>query len=99
MIKLGTESELHKIKHLPKDVQKAICEDISILDDCYGKDRNIDADMGGFVVVCDKNEELDIMNFDKKFDTPEYIQEICPYTKKLYISGTERNIIIYEREL
>ena len=52
--------------------------------------------MGGFVVVCDKDEKLDIVNFNKNFDTPEYIQEICPYKKMLFISGTERNIIIYE---
>ena len=99
MIKLGTESELHKIKHLQNDIQKAVCEDISILDDCYGKDRNIDADIGGFVVICNADEELNIENFDKDFEKPEFTQRICPYTKKLYLSGTERNIIIYERDL
>ena len=99
MIKLGTESELHKINHLPTDIQKAICEDISILDNCYGKDRNIDEDMGGFVIICDKDENLDIRHFDKDFEKPEFTQKICPYTKKLYLSGTERNIIIYERDL
>ena len=98
MIKLGTVSELHKIKHLPNDIQKAICEDISILDSYYGKDRNIDADMGGFVVICNADDELNIQNFNKDFEQPEYTQRICPYTKKLYISGTERNIIIYERD-
>lgn len=99
MIKLGTESELHKIKHFPKDIQKAICEDISILDNCYGKDRNIDEDMGGFVIICNADDELNIENFDKDFEHPEFTQRICPYTKKLYLSGTERNIIIYERDL
>ena len=96
MIKIGTKEDLNKIGHLPLKVQNAICEDIEVLDCFYGKDRNIDVDMGGFVVVCDKNEELDIVNFNKEIDTPEYIQEICPYKKMLFISGTERNIIIYE---
>ena len=96
MIKIGTKKDLNKISHLPMNVQNAICEDVEILDNFYGENRNIDVDMGGFVVVCDKEEKIDIVNFDKDFDTPEYVQEICPYKKMLFISGTERNIIIYE---
>lgn len=96
MIKIGTKKDLTKISHLPMNIQNAICEDVEILDNFYGESRNIDVDMGGFVVVCDKDEKLDIVHFDKNFDAPEYIQEICPYKKKLFISGTERNIIIYE---
>ena len=96
MIKIGTKKDLPKISHLPMNVQNAIRADVEVLDCFYGECRDVDADMGGFVVVCDKDEELDIVNFNKKFDTPEYIQEICPYKKTLYISGTERNIIIYE---
>ena len=96
MIKIGTKKDLNKISHLPMNVQNAICADVEILDNFYGGGRNIDVDMGGFVVVCNKDEKLDIVNFNKNFDTPEYIQEICPYKKMLFISGTERNIIIYE---
>ena len=97
MIKIGTKKDLNKISHLPKHIKNAISEDIKILDDNYGEERNIDVDMGGFVVVCEKNESIHIENFQKEFDTPEFIQEICPYRKMLFISGTERNIIIYER--
>ena len=98
MIKLGTEKELFKIGHLPINIQSAISEDIKILDDSYGKDRNIDVDMGGFVVVCNKGERLNIENFQIDFEVPEFLQAIWPYVKKLYISGTERNIIIYEKQ-
>ena len=98
MIKLGTEKELFKIGHLPINIQSAISEDIKILDDSYGKDRNIDVDMGGFVVVCNKGERLNIENFQIDFEVPEFLQAICPYVKMLYMSGTERNIIIYEKQ-
>ena len=97
MIKIGTKKDLYQIAHLPIDVQNAIIEDVTILDDSYGENRNIDTDMGGFVVVCDKNEVLKIANFEKEFLTPEFSQVICPYVKSLYIAGTERNIVIYER--
>jgi len=96
MIKIGTKKDLSKVSHLPMNVQNAICQDVEVLDCFYGKNRNIDVDMGGFVVVCDEDEDLHIENFEKDFDTPEYVQEICPYRKMLFISGTERNIIIYE---
>ena len=97
MIKIGTKRDLHKIEHLPHHIQQAISDDIKILDENYGEERNVDAGMGGFVLVCEKNEEINIKHFKKEFEAPEYIQELCPYTKSLYISGTERNIIIYER--
>lgn len=97
MIKIGTKKDLNKISHLPIHIKNAISEDIKILDDNYGEERNIDVEMGGFVVVCEKNESIHIENFQKEFETPEFIQEICPYKKMLFISGTERNIIIYEK--
>lgn len=98
MIKIGTKKDLYKIAHLPINVQKSITDDVMILDENYGENRNIDTDMGGFIVVCEKDEELNICNFEKNFDVFESLQEICPYTRKHYISGTERNIIIYERK-
>ena len=64
----------------------------------YGEMRDVDRDMGGFVVVCDKGENLSIVNFDQNFDVFEGSQAICPYVRKHYISGTERNIVIYERQ-
>lgn len=98
MIKVGTKKDLYKIAHLPINVRKSITDDVMILDENYGENRNIDTDMGGFVVICDSDEELNICNFDKNFASFESLQEICPYTRKHYISGTERNIVIYERE-
>ncbi len=97
MIKLGTESELYKVNHLPESVKESICGDVSSLDCFYGKDRNIDVDMGGFVVVCEADEKLNIENFTEDLTQAEYMQTIFPYCKALYLSGTERNIIIYRK--
>ncbi|MBR2507259.1 MAG: hypothetical protein IKB70_10265 [Bacilli bacterium] len=98
MIKLGTKKELYKINHLPTKVKEYITEDVSALDCFYGNDRNIDVDMGGFVVICEADEEISIENFTENLEKAEYIQEIFPYCKALYISGTERNIIIYRKK-
>lgn len=96
-IKLGTKKELYKVNHLPKRVREYIEGDVAALDCFYGDDRNIDADFGGFVVVCEADEVLDIENFVEDLEQAEYIQDICPYRKALYIAGTERNIIIYRK--
>lgn len=97
MLKIGTTKDLHKISYLPIEVQKSICEDVRMLDDNYGEDRDIDKDMGGFVVIFDGEDDEKIANFERENEAPEFIQEICPYRKSLYIAGTERHIIIYER--
>ena len=41
---------------------------------------------------------FNIENFQIDFEVSEFLQAICTYVKKLYISGTERNIIIYEKQ-
>ena len=82
MIKIGTKKDLDKIAHLPINVRNFISEDVQVLDCFYGEDRNID---------------IHIDNFNKNFDLPEFTEEICPYKKMLFISGTERNIIVYEK--
>ena len=78
-------------------MRKSISADIKILDENHGKNRNVDTNMGGFAVVCNKNEMLNIFNFNKDFDRFEDLQEICPYVRKHYISCTERNIVVYEK--
>lgn len=97
MIKIGTKKELHRINHLPKKVIDSIYGDVSALDCFYGEDRNIDNDMGGFIIVCEADEELNIKNFTEDLNNAEYIQTVFPYRKALYIAGTERNIVIYRR--
>lgn len=98
MIKIGTKRDLYKILHLPIHIQKCISSDIEILDKNYGANRNIDFDMGGFVIVTNSKSDIKLKNFSIDFETPEYVQVICPYKKYLYIAGTERNIIIYEKQ-
>ena len=97
-IKLGTKKDLRKICHLPTDVQNAIRDDVEALECFYGEGRVIDSDMGGFVVVCGADEDVCIQNFEEDLSKAEFVEEISPFVKALYISGTERNIIIYRRK-
>lgn len=97
MIKIGTLKEIYKAGKLPSSVRESVIEDVATLDFFYGDERNVDNDMGGFVIICDADEKLHIKNFSECLEQAEYIQDIFPFRKALYIAGTERNIIIYRR--
>ena len=97
MIKLGHVSDVD-IFTVPDCVKSDVITVLMTLDECYGAKRNIDSDMGGFVVICSNSEQLTIPYLDLSSDIAEYTEIIGNYVKSLYISGAERNIIIY-REL
>lgn len=96
MIKIGRMIDVDSVDEIPKDIEKAVLEDLETFDWYYGGNRDIDMDMGGFVVICGKNEEIEISDFDIDTDVPEYEDKINGWTKRLFISGSERNIIIYQ---
>ena len=96
MIKIGRMIDVDSVDEIPKEIEKAVLEDLETLDWYYGGNRDIDMDMGGFVVICGKNEEIEIQDFDIDTDVPEYEDKINGWTKRLFISGSERNIIIYQ---
>ena len=96
MIKIGRMIDVEMVEEIPKEIEKAVLEDLETFDWYYGGNRDIDMDMGGFVVICGKNEESEISDFDIDTDVPEYEDKINGWTKRLFISGSERNIIIYQ---
>ena len=96
MIKIGRMIDVDSVDEIPKEIEKAVLEDLETFDWYYGGNRDIDMDMGGFVVICGKNEEIEIQDFDIDTDVPEYEDKINGWTKRLFISGSERNIIIYQ---
>ena len=96
MIKIGRMIDVDSVEEIPKEIEKAVLEDLETFDWYYGGNRDIDMDMGGSVVICGKNEEIEISDFDIDTDVPEYEDKINGWTKRLFISGSERNIIIYQ---
>ena len=96
MIKIGRMIDVEMVEEIPKEIEKSVLEDLETFDWYYGGNRDIDMDMGGFVVICGKNEEIEISDFDIDTDVPEYEDKINGWTKRLFIAGSERNIIIYQ---
>ena len=97
MLKIGRIKDIDREEDIPNDIKKSVIDDLEALDYYYGIDRDVDKDMGGFVVICSKNEPLNIPDFDVTTDVAEYSEKVGNYEKSLYISGSERNIIIYRK--
>ena len=51
--KIGTLSKLDKLPSMDAKVQERITETLEILDENYGRDRNIDTNNGGYVLYAE----------------------------------------------
>jgi hypothetical protein len=102
MIKLGTANEIDKISHLSEEMKKSIQEDIKILDDNYGSIRDIDKDLGGYVVILDESKDILELNNAIKPSLNEAIFEYAKlvdgYLKALYMLSSDFGIIVYIRK-
>lgn len=92
MIRLGTVAELNKAESFPKELQDEMKTHLAILDDNYGKDRDIIKDLGGYLLVVQSEEEMPevnkLLNMDLTVDAiPEFVDIIrCGNTKVYTIS-------------
>ena len=96
MIKLGHVTDIDNF-NVPDCIKSDVLNILTTLDACYGANRDTNSDMGGFVVICDNSDILNIPHFDITAEIAEYSETIGNYEKSLFISGTERNIVIYRK--
>lgn len=79
MIKIGFTSEVDKLEHLPQEVIDAVAGIAKELAHYYGECRNIDADLGGYILIITKEEdlyELKNINIDIRQSYPEFVDRI-----------------------
>ncbi|HBW14524.1 MAG TPA: hypothetical protein DEF30_11965 [Proteiniclasticum sp.] len=103
MIKLGHSRDIEAVHHLPSEVVEEILENLKILDEEYGEDRNISEDLGGYVVVITKDSDLkdlsSLIGGDLNSEAiPEYVDIIRCATKEvftisLFLCGSDFGII------
>ncbi|MBN1067580.1 hypothetical protein [Clostridium sp. ZS1] len=58
MIKLYRTDELEKITQYPKQMVRSIKEIIEVLDSNYGTNRNVNSDLGGYIIVVESKEDV-----------------------------------------
>ncbi|MGM8286713.1 hypothetical protein [Clostridium perfringens] len=89
---IGTELEVN--------VTSAIEEQLNILDDNYGAKRNIDADLGGYVLILETKEDvIEAKESMLKDIIPEYINDIeCEggkqYDLSLFLLSSDYAIVV-----
>jgi len=87
MIKLINEKEVHGLA-LDEHIKGIAKYTLSILDDAYGADRDPKADLGGFVVILESEDEVDLLkeyHLNLLTDIPEYTD---------YVAGNDDNWIV-----
>lgn len=88
MKKIGTKKDCEVLRGLPPPVLGKIEETIALLNFYYGENRDIDKDLGGYVLLIETQEDLkEIKNFlsmDSKDIVPEFTDIIKWNDENIY---------------
>ena len=95
MIRVFNKKQLKELNNYSIEVIKSISETIDILNENYGENRNVEKDLGGYVLVVENIEEVkELRNGMLKDILPEYTDEIkCSegvnYTSSLFLLSSD----------
>ena len=98
---LGTLKDLDEVHIGDWDLNMALHNYLSVLDENYGQDRNIYEDDGGFAIIIEDEQQLQeaSAHVDLEADIYEYIEEINEnYICMLKLCNNEFSVIIYIRK-
>ena len=77
MKKIYSNEQLKELKEHPIKVINSVSEIIEILDDNYGENRDIDSDLGGYILIAENIVDIEVLKQDKlQALIPEYIDII-----------------------
>lgn len=100
MKKVYNESQLVKLNSIPVEVIEFVRELIVILNKAYGEDRNVESDLGGYVLIAENIVDIEILKQDKlQCLVPEYTDVIEVmngenYTSSLYLLSSDFSIVV-----
>ena len=103
MKKISKLSELIGLK-LEVKVVNVIEDQLKILDENYGEIRDVDKDLGGYVLVVESIEDVkELKNRTLKDILPEYTDEIiCSegvnYTSSLFLLSSDFSVVVIADE-
>lgn len=92
MYKAGTVAEWRNLGlrgKIPDEVYQEATGIVTLLDDTFGAERDIDFEDGGFIVIAQTREDLDCFARDYvALDSPtlEYVEPV-PSAKELYLNA------------
>ena len=98
------EKQLNELINYPTEVIKNISETIEILNENYGENRNVDKDLGGYVLIAESIEDVkELKNGMLKEILPEYTDEIIcsegvDYTSSLFLLSSDFSVVVIANE-
>ncbi|MDM0469902.1 hypothetical protein QTG95_11305 [Clostridium perfringens] len=104
MKKIYLKKELGELSNYTIEVIKIISEAINILNENYGENRNVDKDLGGYVLIVESIEDVkELKNGMLKDILPEYTDEIiCSegvnYTSSLFLLSSDFSVVVIADE-
>ncbi|MGN0144181.1 MAG: hypothetical protein ACI398_04310 [Clostridium sp.] len=104
MKKVYKERQLLELINIPADVIKAIRKVITIIDDFYKEDRNVEFDLGGYVVIAENIVDIEMLKQGKlKEIVAEYTDVIeCSegvnWTSSLFLLSSDFSIVVITTE-
>ena len=99
-----SKEQLKELKSYPVEVINNISDIIDVLDENYGVERNIKADLGGYVLIAENIVDIEILKQDKlKGLVAEYTDIIeCSegvnWTSSLFLLSSDFAIVVVTTE-
>ena len=104
MKKIYKESQLLKVNNISVEVIESMKVTIDILNESYGATRDIETDLGGYVVIAENIVDIEILKQDKLQGLiPEYTDIIeCSegvnWTSSLFLLSSDFSIVVVTTE-
>lgn len=104
MKKVYKENQLLEVNNIPSEVIESIKITIDILNENYGADRDVESDLGGYILIVENIVVIEMLKQDKlKGLIPEYTDIIeCSgevnWTSSLFLLSSDYAIIVVTTE-
>lgn len=104
MKNVSNKQQLKEIKSYPKEVLESIESTIDVLDENYGVGRDIEGNLGGYVIVAENEKDVEKIKEDiLKGTVAEYTDIIeCSegvnYTSSLFLIADDYSIVVIVTE-
>ena len=104
MKKIYKKSQLLEVNDIPLEVIEGIKATIDVLNENYGANRDIESDLGGYVVIAENIVDIEILKQEKLQSLiPEYTDIIeCSegvnWTSSLFLLSSDFSIVVVTTE-
>ncbi len=92
MIRIGTVKQLEELKvDLPQSVKEECLRIVEILDENYGEDRDVEVDLGGFVVLVESKQDFE----ELKENNLDVLSEVAENVSTIYLENAKYFSVLY----